>query len=148
MPVGVSRIAEILVIEGDSSELRRLCSAFERLAVPCRVLAKDAGAALAELRSTAIFPDVIITGWSPEVVSNIKTNPLLRAIPVVVFANTMSDEDVIAAYDARANCVVLRPADDGGAAQMASSIAAFWLRTAVRPAQFPRGRDPGRAAGA
>lgn len=66
-----------------------------------------------------------------EVLEEMKNDPELRLIPVVVFTSSAAREDIEAAYDRYANCYITKPGDLDDLVDVVRSIEAFWL-TVVR----------------
>ena len=72
-----------------------------------------------------------------EVLKEVKGDPDLRSIPVVVMTTSKDEEDIIKAYDAQANCYITKPVDFDQLMIVVHSIEDFWL-TLV---QLPLGED-------
>jgi CheY-like chemotaxis protein len=68
-----------------------------------------------------------------EVLSEIKTNPGLKRIPVVVLTTSKAEEDVIKSYDLNANSYVTKPVDLYQFIKILKSIGDFWLTVAELP---------------
>ena len=68
-------------------------------------------------------------GWT--LLREIKGDPQLRRIPVVVLGAANSSEEWAHAYDLRANCYLPRPADEERLGRLLERIEEFWL-TRVR----------------
>ena len=68
-----------------------------------------------------------------EVLSEIKADPVLRRIPVVVMTTSTSDQDVDRAYSLNANCYVAKPIQLDEFLAAVHSIEDFWLSRAIRP---------------
>jgi CheY-like chemotaxis protein len=68
-----------------------------------------------------------------EVLKEIKSDPLLRRIPVVVMSSSEDEEDVAAAYDHHANCFITKPADLEQYMNVVNIVRAFWLATVRLP---------------
>ena len=66
-----------------------------------------------------------------EVLEEMKNDPDLRLIPVVVFTSSSAREDIEAAYDRYANCYITKPGDLDDLVDVVRAIEAFWL-TVVR----------------
>jgi chemotaxis family two-component system response regulator Rcp1 len=66
-----------------------------------------------------------------EVLEEMKNDPELRLIPVVVFTSSSSREDIEAAYDRYANCYITKPGDLDDLMDVVRAIETFWL-TVVR----------------
>ncbi|RUL89352.1 response regulator [Tautonia sociabilis] len=72
-----------------------------------------------------------------EILSRFKSDPLLRAVPVVVLTTSGRDIDVWRSYQAGANTFVQKPADFAGYRTLAETIGRYWERTATRPPRRP-----------
>lgn len=66
-----------------------------------------------------------------EVLREVKSDPGLRTIPVVVLTISKAEEDVIKAYALQANCFISKPVDLSQFLHVVQSIKDFWL-TIVR----------------
>jgi CheY-like chemotaxis protein len=101
-------------------------------------VAKDGVKALAFLRregqfQTATRPDLILLDLNlprkdgREVLSEIKADPLLKAIPVVVLTTSRAEQDVLSSYQLQANCYITKPVDIEQFITVVKSIEDFWL---------------------
>jgi len=68
-----------------------------------------------------------------ELLAQIKTDPNLRRIPVVILTTSDAETDIVSSYDLHANCFLTKPADLEEFDQVARSIENFWLRLAKLP---------------
>jgi len=68
-----------------------------------------------------------------EVLKNIKTNPDLRAIPVVILTTSKAETDVIKAYDLHANSYLVKPVDFTQFAELMETFDFYWLVWNQRP---------------
>ena len=68
-----------------------------------------------------------------EVLSEVKSDPDLRRIPVVVLTTSQSEEDVIRAYDLHANCYVTKPVDLAQFMKIVAQIDEFWVKVVTLP---------------
>jgi two-component system, chemotaxis family, response regulator Rcp1 len=111
--------------------------------------ARDGIEALAFLRRQGKFgaaprPDIIFLDLNMprkdgrEVLSEIKQDPDLRHIPVVVLTTSADEEDVLRSYHLHANCYVTKPVDLQQFMKVVSSIENFWF-TVVKLPTCPRG---------
>lgn len=66
-----------------------------------------------------------------EVLAEIKKDPVLKHIPVVVLTTSAAEQDIISAYDLHANCYITKPVDLDQFVKVVQSIEDFWL-TIVR----------------
>lgn len=62
-----------------------------------------------------------------EVLAEIKSDPLLRHVPVVVLTTSSAEADVLSAYDLHANCYITKPVDLDQFVRVVRSIEDFWL---------------------
>jgi CheY-like chemotaxis protein len=69
-----------------------------------------------------------------QVLREIKDEPALRNIPVVVLTTSKGEEDVLRAYDLHANCYVKKPVDFNRFMDVVKSIESFWLTVVTLPA--------------
>ena len=68
-----------------------------------------------------------------EVLTEIKGDPDLRSIPVVVMTTSKDEEDIIKAYDAQANCYITKPVDFDQLMKVVRTIEDFWLTLVQLP---------------
>jgi len=69
-----------------------------------------------------------------EVLSEIKCNPYLKKIPVVVLTTSNSRNDIEDAYQLNANCYVVKPIDFEKFIEVVQSICNFWFNIVSLPA--------------
>lgn len=143
----MTRPIEILLIEDNPGDVRLTIEALrEGKILHDLAVAADGVEALARLRREGTFaaaqrPDLIFLDLKlpkkdgMEVLSEIKRDEKLRSIPVVVLTSSASEQDVLQAYELRANCYVVKPLDQTQLMQVMRSIEEFWL-TIVK---LPRG---------
>lgn len=68
-----------------------------------------------------------------EVLAEIKSDPDLRSIPVVVLTSSRAEQDVVKSYDLHANCYLVKPVDFPGLLEIVQSIEHFWLTLVTLP---------------
>jgi chemotaxis family two-component system response regulator Rcp1 len=82
-------------------------------------------------------PDVILLDLNlpkkngREVLAEVKSDPELSRIPVVILTTSEDEEDVMRAYDFHANCYITKPVDFEQFIKVVRSIEDFWF-TIVR----------------
>ncbi|MBI4714607.1 MAG: response regulator [Nitrospirae bacterium] len=82
-------------------------------------------------------PDVILLDLNlprkdgREVLAEVKQDPDLRKIPVVVLTTSKAEEDVLRAYELNANCYITKPVDLDQFIKVVQTIEDFWF-TIVR----------------
>jgi CheY-like chemotaxis protein len=84
-------------------------------------------------------PDIILLDLNlpkkdgRQVLSEIKQDANLRAIPVVILTTSAAEEDVLRSYDLHANCYVTKPVDLEKFIVVVQSIDRFWLSVVTLP---------------
>ncbi len=68
-----------------------------------------------------------------EVLAEIKDDPKLKQIPVVILTTSKAEEDVVKAYGLYANCYVIKPVDFDVFAEVVRSIQQFWFNVVTLP---------------
>lgn len=68
-----------------------------------------------------------------EVLYELKNDPELRKIPVVVLTTSKSEEDVLKSYCLHANCYITKPVDFAKFIEVVRSINEFWLGVVTLP---------------
>ena len=101
--------------------------------------AHDGDQALAYLRSDRPRPDIVLLDLNMprrngrEVLEELKRDPALRSIPVIIFSTSSSPFDVQDCYDRHANSYLVKPIDFDGLGEIVRALDAFWLRQAELP---------------
>ncbi|NBS60113.1 MAG: response regulator, partial [Betaproteobacteria bacterium] len=67
------------------------------------------------------------------VLAEIKTDPDLKRIPVVVLTTSRAEEDVLTAYDPHANAYVTKPVDLAQFMKIVALIDEFWINVVTLP---------------
>lgn len=62
-----------------------------------------------------------------DTLSDIKKDPALRRIPVIVLTTSKDRDDIIRSYDLHANCFVTKPIDMGQFIDIIKEILDFWV---------------------
>ena len=139
------RAVEILIVEDSAGDIRLTFEALKEAKVRNRMSAANDGVeAMAFLRKEGKYadaptPDVILLDLNlprkngREVLAEIKADPRLRRIPVVVLTNSRAEEDIIKAYNLHANCYVTKPVDFQQFLNVIKSIEDFWLTVVKLP---------------
>jgi two-component system, chemotaxis family, response regulator Rcp1 len=68
-----------------------------------------------------------------EVLVEMKSDPSLRSIPVVVMTSSSAEEDVNRAYESHANCYVRKPSSFEQLREVVREIQNFWFGVASLP---------------
>ncbi len=70
-----------------------------------------------------------------EVLAEIKTDPSLKLIPVVVLTSSEAEQDILKSYKLHANCYISKPVDWDQFMEVVKSIEQFWLIIVKRPSK-------------
>jgi CheY-like chemotaxis protein len=139
------RTFHLLLVEDNEAEVYLFREACSEFATPrCVEVANTGEAALDYLFRRGQYvharrPDLVIldlnlprvSGW--EVLSTMKQDESLRAIPVIIASTSAEPEDVQRAYDLGAACYLQKPHDFERYIEMVQGCHRFWLHIAVLP---------------
>ena len=140
-----NRQAEILLIEDSLPDVRLTERALKNGTLAKQVsVVRDGEQALAFLRrqgeyANAPRPDIILLDLSlpkkngAEVLAEIKKDPALKRIPVIVLTTSDAEEDVLDTYDLHANAYTKKPVDMDEFARTIKMIEDFWLSLVILP---------------
>ena len=133
------RPAEVLLVEDNPGDARLTLEALKEGKVLNRVsVVPDGVEAMAFLRRQGPYadvprPDLILLDLNlpkkdgREVLAEIKADPGLKRIPVVILTTSQAEEDIARTYDLHANCYVTKPVDLDKFLEVVRSIEDFWL---------------------
>lgn len=139
------RPIEILLVEDNPGDVRLTIEALKEGKVRNNLsVARDGVEALAFLRREGSFanatrPDLMLLDLNlpkkdgREVLAEIKNDPALRRIPVVVLTTSKAEEDILRTYDLHANCYITKPVDLEQFISVVRSIDDFWLAVVRLP---------------
>lgn len=68
-----------------------------------------------------------------EVLAEIKEDPDLRRIPVVILTVSQAEQDILKSYNLHANCYITKPVDLEQFLEVVKSIENFWLTVVMLP---------------
>jgi two-component system, chemotaxis family, response regulator Rcp1 len=135
----------IFLIEDNRGDIRLIQEALKSTAIDCQIaVARDGVEAMAYLRregefASAVRPDLILLDLNlpkkdgREVLADIKSDPLLCAIPVVVLTTSRNEEDIFNSYDLHVNCFISKSRNLPQLFKIVRGIQEFWLETATLP---------------
>lgn len=139
------RPIEILLVEDNPGDVRLTQEALGEAKVRNNLaVARDGVEALAYLRCEPPFqdaarPDMVLLDLNlprkdgREVLAEIKADPELRRLPVVVLTTSSAEKDVLESYNLYANCYITKPVDLDQFVGIVSSIEDFWLTIVKLP---------------
>ena len=138
-------VVEILMVEDNPADARLTEEALKEGLLCNRLhLARDGVEAMKFLRreepfSDAPRPDVVLLDLNlprkdgREVLAEIKTDPSLKNIPVVVLTTSEAEQDIVKSYALHANCYVTKPVDLQRFIEIVRQIETFWLQIVKLP---------------
>jgi two-component system, chemotaxis family, response regulator Rcp1 len=130
----------VLFVEDNEAEQLIMKEAFKAAGSKCGLsIVKNGVEAMALLKKEApyesvITPNLIILDLSlpkkngREVLAEIKSNPKLMHIPILIFSNSESQRDICECYSLHVNAYMNKPADFEGFIDLAHVIDVFWLK--------------------
>lgn len=141
----MSRLPRVLLVEDNAGDVLLTREALRTAEVTCELIAVgDGEAAIAFLRGEGEYagverPDLVLSDLNlprrdgREVLEEMKADPELRAIPVVMLTTSAAAADVAACYDRGANSYVVKPIDLDAFIAAIHAINRFWLAVARLP---------------
>ncbi|HRG83935.1 MAG TPA: response regulator [Chitinophagaceae bacterium] len=135
----------ILLVEDNEGDILLTLEAFSELPAATSIdVVRDGAEALAYLRKEGkysktplpqlILLDINMPGMNGiELLEHIKSDELLKRIPVLMLTTSSSSADIKACYDRSANCFITKPIDFGKFQEVVENIERFWFRTVQLP---------------
>ncbi|OKH22623.1 response regulator [Hydrococcus rivularis NIES-593] len=136
---------EILLIEDNPGdiELTKIALEDNKMTINLSVV-EDGVEALKFLKkegkyANAPHPDLILLDLNlpkkdgREVLAEMKADPILKRIPVVILTTSQAEEDVLRAYNLCANCYITKPVDFDRFVKIVRSIENFWFTIVKLP---------------
>jgi CheY-like chemotaxis protein len=140
-----ARTLRVLHVEDNDGDVRLIAEALRESGIGVDVfVVPDGSQAMEFLRREAQFsgaqrPDLILLDLNlpkkggREVLAEIKRDPALKTIPVVVLSTSSAPLEIAEAYELHANCYVTKPVDLHELFVTIGAIGKFWLRLAKLP---------------
>jgi CheY-like chemotaxis protein len=137
---------EILLVEDSPDDAALTVDALHEGRVHNRVtVVEDGVEAMAFLRRQGPYadaprPDLILLDLNlprkngREVLTEVKQDPDLRRIPVVIMTSSDDEKDILAAYNLYVNCYVTKPVDLDQFIRVVKTIEHFWFSIVKLPA--------------
>ena len=140
------RPVEILLVEDNPGDVRLTQEAFKETDILNHLnVVGDGVDAMAFLRreggyADVVRPDIVLLDLNlprksgRDVLEEVKGDPALRNIPIVVLTTSRAEQDVLSAYGHHANCFITKPVDLEQFIDIVRSIGQFWLSIVELPA--------------
>jgi len=140
-----TRAYEILLIEDNPGDVRLTREAFKEGKINVNLeVVMDGVEAIKYLRHEEKYedkgyPDLILLDLNlpkcdgREVLREIKSDPELKRIPVVVLTTSNAERDILQCYELHANCFINKPVDFDNFFEIVRKIEDFWLTVSILP---------------
>ena len=138
-------VKTILLVEDNRGDVRLIQEAFKSTTARCQVVVvRDGVEAMSYLRqegefSNSLLPDLVLLDLNlprkdgREVLAEIKADPKLKHLPVVVLTTSLNEDDIIKSYDLHVNCYIAKSRNVAQLFKIVRGIEEFWLETAALP---------------
>ena len=135
----------VLLVEDNPTDQLMTREALERAKVLLNLqIVEDGVQALQYLRRSPSYagvprPDLILLDLNlprrdgREVLAEIKSDPDLKLIPVVILTTSKSEEDILSAYRSQANCFITKPVGFANFYEVMRAIETFWFTVVSLP---------------
>jgi two-component system, chemotaxis family, response regulator Rcp1 len=140
-----ARPVDILLVEDNPGDVRLIQEALRDGKILNRLsTVSDGQAAMALLRkqgsyAQAVRPELILLDLNlprkdgREVLREVKMDPDLRSIPIVIVTSSPAEEDILKSYNAYANCYITKPLGLQKFMTVVKSIEDFWVHIVKLP---------------
>jgi len=138
---------EILLVEDNPGDVRLTVEAFREGNIGNNLhVVPDGVEALTFLHQQGKYvdaprPDMVLLDLNlpkkdgREVLAEIKDDPELKRIPVIVLTTSKAEEDILRTYDLHANCFVTKPVELDHFIDAIKTIEEFWFTIAKLPSE-------------
>lgn len=136
---------EILLVEDSPGDARLAMEALKEAKVLNHIsVVPDGVEAMAFLRRQDGYgdvprPDLILLDLNlpkkdgREVLAEVKADPSLQHIPVVILTTSQAEQDIMRSYRLHANCYITKPVDLDQFLEVIKSVENFWLTVVKLP---------------
>jgi len=143
----------ILLADDDEEDQMLACDALAEAKVSAEIICVTDGEDLMDYLcrrgkytppANAPRPDVIFLDLNMpkkdgrEALREIKANPELRQIPVVVLTTSKAEEDILRSYDSGASSFISKPVTFEGLVKLMKGMGQYWFETVHLPRQEER----------
>ena len=135
---GEPRIIDILLVEDNPGDIRLTRKAFEKAKLHNRLHVARTGQQALDFMfgsgddeaqvADLVLLDLKLPDYDGlDILREIKQDPKLRRIPVVVLTSSDAEEDIVESYDRYANAFLSKPVDFNDLVSMVREIDDFWV---------------------
>jgi CheY-like chemotaxis protein len=141
----MDELFNILLVEDNPADVRLTQEALKNGKIQHQLqVVEDGVYAMALLRRQAPYthamrPDMILLDLNlprkngREVLAEIKADPELLRIPVIILTSSQAEEDILKTYDLHANGYIVKPVDLEQFFRIIKQIKEFWMSIVVLP---------------
>lgn len=135
----------ILLVEDNEGDILLTTEALEegKIAKSLKIM-RDGATMLIYLEETALkspseLPDLILLDINlpkkngHEVLMEVKSNSLLKHIPIIILTTSSSESDILKCYQEHANCYLIKPMEVSDFLKVVEKIEEFWLSMVQLP---------------
>lgn len=146
MSVNMAKTHKIIfLVEDNKADIRLIQEALKTSLLPHQVITvRDGLEAMNYLHQAGEYanaprPDLILLDLNlpkkggREVLAEIKSDPQLKRIPVIILTTSKNQDDIFHSYDLHANCYITKPRNLNQLLQIIQSIERFWFSTVTLP---------------
>jgi CheY-like chemotaxis protein len=139
------RPIEILLVEDNPADIRLTQEGLKEAKVVNRLHAVTDGKQALDFlhcrgayrdapRPDVVFLDLNLPGIDGHtVLRQVKADPALRTIPIVVLTSSDAEADVVRSYEEHANCFISKPIDFAGFLRVVQAVEDFWFSVVRLP---------------
>lgn len=136
---------EILLVEDNEGDVFLTTEALKAAKIVNNLsVARDGEEAMEFLQGAGRFtsaprPDLVLLDLNlprkdgRQVLAEIKKDPALRSIPVVILTSSQAEQDVVKVYDLHANAYIIKPMDFSNLMAIVGAIETFWFSVVKLP---------------
>lgn len=146
--------ARILVAEDDADDQLLLKTAFAESEASAELTFVRDGVELLEYLDgvaddhIGAFPDLVLLDLNmprksgKEALAQIKSHPVYRKVPVVIYTTTRDAAEVRRCYELGANNYIVKPSSFDSMVEIVTSLFDYWIATASLPSRESLGKMP------
>jgi CheY-like chemotaxis protein len=150
--MSAAKVHPLLLAEDDENDVFFMQRAFKQAKIANPLLrVKDGEEAIAYLQGEGAFADrkefplpclILLDLKMPrrngfEVISWVRSQPVLKRLPIVVLTSSKEDPDINRAYELGASTYLVKPVKFEGLVEMMKALHMYWLMLAETPSVEP-----------
>jgi len=142
---GTAPLVDVLLVEDNPGDARLVQEALAENNLELNLhIVRDGMQALAFVNQEGEYadaptPDLVLLDFNlpmrdgREVLANIKNDPVLKRLPVVILSSSEAEQDILQSYDLHANCYIQKPLDFEQFTTVIKSVGNFWFNIVKLP---------------